>query len=197
MPTLQSIYQELKLSIDSSSALYQHCLNPTGLHTSAGIEAAFLQIQKSWELFLEDFLLSALTGEKPLTIPINCYFQVNDIEIARKIILQEKKYLDWVFRDYIIKRLETYIEVATPFVAIINSIAGELNEISILRNRIAHSSKKAKNDFANLWQRRVGGNPTITNVADFLLLKDPQNPTDTYFEKYAKILDISASQMVS
>jgi hypothetical protein len=197
MPTLQDTYQEFSSSLIASRALYSHCLSPVGLHTEAGIEAAFLQTQKSWELFLENFLLLVLIGQRPILNTINCYFTVADIEVARKIMLQGRPYVEWTNRDWVLKRFEAFVAGPNHIESVLNSISVELAEIVTIRNCIAHSSKSAREAFENLWQRKVGGNPTITTAANFLQLPDPQNPPDTYFDRYAIILDIAASSMVS
>ena len=198
MPNLQNIYDDFSASLGANRALFQYCLSPTGPHTQAGIEAAFLQLQKSWELFLENLLLCLLIGHRPHTTIITSHFTVSDLEIARGIVLREDNYLDWIGIDRVKNRFNAYlIEAPNHISNTLSAIATELNEIRIVRNAIAHSSKKAKDDFANLWLRKVGGSPTITVPADFLKLPDPNNLPSTYFDKYADTLETAAGIMIN
>jgi hypothetical protein len=198
MPNLQNVYDDFSASVSANRALFKYCLSPVGPHTQAGIEAAFLQLQKSWELFLEDLLLHLLIGYKPHHTVITSHFTVADIETARGIVLREDNYLDWIRVDRIQSRFNAYIAETPNHVShTLATISTELSEINTVRNAIAHSSKKAKDNFINLWTRKVGGNPTITTPADFLKLTDPNNSPNTYFDKYADTLDAAASIIIN
>lgn len=197
MPSLQDNYNSLTGSVAQSIALYHHCLSPRAIHTDAAIEAAFLQIQKSWELFLEDQLLLILTGERPTSGTINAFFNVADVEIARKIVFQENPYLGWTKFDDVKTRYSSFMDTPNQVTNSLDAIALDLQEIRTLRNFIAHSSTLARTNFQKLCTRKLGGNPAIINAASYLFQSDRGNPGFTYFETYANHIDICASRMVA
>jgi hypothetical protein len=197
MPNLQDNYNLLATSISNSVALYRHCLSPRAIHTEAAIEAAFLQIQKSWELFLEDQLLLILAGSRPTVGVINAFFSVNDVEIARKIVFQENRYLEWTNVEDIEKRYSSFMSEPNQIINSLNLISLDLKEIKTLRNFIAHSSKIARINFEKLCTNKFGGSPAIIKAADYLSRDDRLNPGFTFFEIYAKHLEICAAMMVA
>lgn len=198
MPSsLQTINTTFAESIGQSRVLYRHCLTPKGLHTNTGVEAAFLQIQKSWERFLEDLFLSVLCGERPTRKPLASHFVVKDLEIARRILFNGRPYVEWTRFDDVMGRVNTYLEVPNIVETTLSSIAGEIEEIKTIRNFIAHSSKKAKEEFERLCRKKIGTTSTITSAAEYLLFLKEPNPPESYFEHYALILEVAAKEMVA
>ncbi|MEI6044127.1 MAG: hypothetical protein WCS37_07020 [Chloroflexota bacterium] len=197
MADVKNIKDDFLNSLNACRQLYRHCLSPKALHSEAGVEAAFLQMQTAWEVFLEEIFLLYICGEQPLSgNQVSPYFTVNDIEVARKILYQERPYCEWSKPEIIRERFnEIYFVSPNRLDDAIRPIVGTLSEIATIRNYIAHSSLKAKKAFGKVWLQKVGGKPNITRAADFLLLIDKDNPPDTYFDKYITNLEVTANNI--
>ena len=188
------------LSLDGCRQLFRHCQNPIDVHTNAGIEAAFLQFHKSWEVFLEDTMLSFLCGKQPLTgTPIIPKFVVADFEDARNIFYQEKPYKEWTTKEDINKRFQIFFVTIRETNRILDSlklVQTTMDEIKFIRNSIAHSSFSTKEKISKLYQKKLGGNPTINRPSEFLVKLDRQNEGSTYFDSYVNIIETAAISII-
>lgn len=187
-------------SLAGCRQLYRHCQNPIDLHTDAGIEAAFLQFHKSWEVFLEDTMLSFLCGKQPLTGPaITPKFIVTDFEDARNIFYQEKPYKEWTNKEEINTRFKIFFVTVNDTNRIIDSlrpIQTTMDEIKFIRNSIAHSSFSTKEKISKLYQRKLGGNPILNRPSEFLTKQDSQNRGATYFDTYLNTMETTAIAII-
>jgi hypothetical protein len=197
--TLTDVKNRFLVTLSESRDLYNHCLSPAGLHTDSGVEAAFLQLHKNWELFLEDTLLCLLNGDivisgdviiPKLTLP--------DKELIRSIIYQDKNYIEWTDETVIKKRFERHLNVPNRIINTLNTISVELKDITKIRNFIAHSSGTAKINYVNLVRARIGGNPDTSRASLFLksVTNDPNDPNQTYFDKYIGTLEVAVDNMI-
>lgn len=197
MVTPQAIKDDFLNDLNDARILYRHCLGTREIHTEPGVEAAFLKIQTAWEVFLEEIFLSFLCGSQPLSgdmvVP---YFTVNDVEIARKILYQEKAYCDWTDIDNVVmRRIKAFFLSPNRIEQALSTVKGDLQDILNIRNHIAHSSKKSKDRFAKICIKKLGGNPNLHRAADLLLMSDNKNPQDTYFDTYTYILETIAIEI--
>lgn len=186
---------KLNTSVGGSLALFHHCLAPAGLHTHPGIEAAFLQLFKSWEMYLEETLIAALCGHTPVTGSVMPFFTVNDAELARKIILQNKPFMEWSVPEDVLKRCGLYLDAGSVVITRLSTVVSQLKEMQTIRNHIAHSSFSAREKFTKLIAVKFGGKPPIASSAEFLLEIVPGEGV-TYFEYYANALLITSSEIV-
>ncbi len=147
MADIQNLKDDFAREMIACKDLYNYCLSSRGLHTNAGIEGAFLQMQTKWEAFLEEVFLAFLVGQQPLSgDKVKPHFTVIDIDVARIILYQGQQYADWAKFDVVIKRLGIYFDLGLPnrFVNALKAEKLNLEEIADIRNFIAHSSIKAK-----------------------------------------------------
>lgn len=197
MPTINDIKSNFMTSLNECRGLFNYCLSSQEPHTNAGIEAAFLQLFRSWEVFLEEFLLCYLCGEQPLNgQSINPYFTVRDFEVARGILYQERPYCEWTNVEILIRRFTYFFALPNRVDDALRPVVVELKEITKIRNVIAHSSSIAHESFTNMWRSKIGGNPSIRRAADFLIAVDSANPPSTFFDKYANVLEVTAESIV-
>lgn len=183
-------------SLSGCRQLFRHCQNPVDLHTNAGIEAAFLQFHKSWEVFLEDTMLTFLCGKQPLTgQTITPKFIVTDFEDARNIFYQDKPYKEWTTKEEINKRFQIFFVTVNNSNRILDSlrtVQTTMDEIKFIRNSIAHSSFATKEKINKLYQNKLGGNPAINRPAEFLNRADSSNVGSTYFDTYLNTIETTA-----
>jgi hypothetical protein len=187
-------------SLGGCRQLYRHCQSPVDLHTNAGIEAAFLQFHKSWEVFLEDTMLSFLCGKQPLSgLPITPKFTVADFEDARNIFYQDKPYKEWTTKEEINKRFQIFFVTVNDTNRILDSlrpVQTTMDEIKFIRNSIAHSSFSTKEKISKLYQKKLGGNPVLSRPSEFLIKPDSQNAGSTFFDTYVNTIETTAISII-
>lgn len=195
--TLNQIKINFLNSINECRTLYRHCLTPIDVHSDSGVEAAFLQLHNSWEIFLEETLMSILSGESVISgDAINPKFILSDRNLVREIIYQEKSFIDWTREEDVKKRFERHLGLPNRINNTLDVITVEFRDIIKIRNYIAHSSAQAKKNFINLYQSRVGGNPNTSRACNFLKEVDSSNAPNTYFDKYLQTLENAATLML-
>ncbi len=195
--TLQQVKDSFLNTINESRDLYSHCLSPVGLHTDSGVEAAFLQLHKNWEVFLEETLVCLLNGQIVISgNPVTPKLTISDRELVRSILYQDKNYMEWTDETIIKKRFERHLNIPNRIIDTLNTISTELKDITKIRNFIAHSSGTAKTKYENLVQARLGGNPSTARASFFLKANDTADTSQTFFEKYIGTLEIAAENMI-
>jgi hypothetical protein len=187
--TLTQIKTNFLNSVNECRTLYRHCLTPVGIHSDSGVEAAFLQLHNSWEIFLEETLVSILNGEAVISGDvITPKFTLPNRDLIREIIYQEKSFIEWTRDDNVKKRFERHLFLPNRINSTLDTITVEFRDIIKIRNYIAHSSAQAKNNFVNLYQARVGGNPDTSRACNYLKEVDVENSPNTYFDRYLQTL---------
>ncbi|OXB06711.1 hypothetical protein [Flavobacterium pectinovorum] len=195
--TLQQVRNKFIATITESRDLYTHCLSPVGLHTDSGVEAAFIQLHKNWEVFLEEILVCLLNGQTVINgDPITPKLTIGDRNLIRTIIYQDKNYIEWTDETAVKRRFERHLNTPNRIINTLNIISTELKDLTKVRNFIAHSSGTAKLNYENLVRARLGGNPNTTRASFFLKAIDTDDPTQTYFDKYVGTLEIAAENMI-
>lgn len=195
--TLVNVKTNFDNTLTESRDLFNHCLSPTGLHTDSGIEAAFLQLHKNWEVFLEETLICLLNGQPIISGDIvTPKFSIPDRTLVREILYQDKNYIEWTDETTIKKRFERHLNVPNRIVDTLNTISTELKDITKIRNFIAHNSATAKTYYINLVRARLGGNPNTDRASYFLKSTDPSDNTQTFFDRYINILEFATERML-
>lgn len=202
-------------ALSSCKSLYRHCLVPYGLHTEAGVEAAFLQMFKAWESFQEDCAIAFMCGEARLDgLPVVCHVITANDDIARKVLYQERPYVEWTDADRVVERFNSLFPLLSsqPYSLLtkpIKDIKRELGDMKIIRNAIAHSSSKVSKGLQDLATNELGGNPRVARPFDFLNHNCPTSrirsnasatavPSAivvTFFDLYANALEIASIEM--
>ena len=195
--TLADIKTNFLNSANECRTLYRHCLEPIGIHSNSGVEAAFIQMHNSWEIFLEETLVAILNGEQVLAGDIiTPKFTLSDPNLIREILYQEKSFIEWTREEIVKKRFERHINSPNRITNALDIITVEFRDIIKVRNYIVHSSSQAKTNFVNLYQTRVGGRPDTSRACNFLKETDPANTPNTYFDKYLETLENATALMI-
>jgi hypothetical protein len=182
--------------IGDCKALFQHCLAPRGQHSDAGIEAAFLQMFKSWEAFQEECSIAFLAGRLRVNgTTVVCHIHTQNEEIARQILYQGRPFIEWADPDRVIERWDLFFHPPSLLAQAVRAAKVELVQMRTIRNSIAHSSPSAESKFRKMTGRGIGGDPQIPRAAVFLAMNDPEDPSRTMFDKYSDVLEATASSI--
>lgn len=192
------IHGEFLDALNESRDLFTYCRSPAGPHTSAGVESAFLDAFKAWEVFLETLTIAYLTGEPDIDgNPAPSVMTVSDPEICRKIVNGGRSFVSWAKIDEVKKRFAIFFEFEPSTLdALLDSGAAELREMAICRNAIAHSSGSAYDNLATLWMKKFGRSRSPLRSADILLLPYEPNPPLTWFDRYMQALEDVSQNLV-
>lgn len=190
---------ELNRHIVSSDALILRAKNAgmTNIHVEMITELAFLRIYIAWENFLEEsfkrFLAGASTTSgktlKRNVVPLN-------MDVALKLLSGGRDYATWTSPSDVIGRAEIYFKDGEPFKSGLQPIVSVLNEMNVVRNRIAHRSPTSQKKFATLIRTAFGHGVTGMTPGRFLSSMNA-NTTATYFAQYTGHIKIVASNLLS
>jgi len=197
----KDIFDKLIGSLNDSKSLFAHCMRVPDKHTEAGIEAAFLQLTTSWESFLEDSTVIFLCGKMPLSgIQIEPKFMVSDMEDARGILFNGNRFTDWLRTNDLISRYRTFFKVDNErdnrFTKAIKKYGEILNDVRVIRNAIAHSSKSSIEEIDKIYVREVGVQHNIKRPAGFLSKYSKQSITHHYFSFYTLMVEFIAKEII-
>lgn len=102
--------------------------------------------------------------------------------------MQGRPYVDWTKLDEVITKAELYFEKGEPFANTLRNASAQLEDMKILRNRIAHRSKYSEAKFQALVRQKMGYNPRGIVPGKFLLEKIPSGNTRTVLQEYGDML---------
>jgi len=197
MPPIISHKRRILQALSECRSLFRHCLAPRGLHSDSGIEAAFLQMFRSWESFLEDsiasFMCSRLRCDQLVVIPL---VQCRCEDDAKRFLHMGKGYVEWANVDETKERLNALFGDTNLLTTAVSSANADLNHMRTVRNIIAHSSVASRNKFDRLVQSKYGGHRSLPRAANFLSDSVAiQDAAYTYFDHYSDVLETVANQI--
>jgi hypothetical protein len=196
MPPIAKYKKDFLAELDNCRVLYRHCLTPIGPHSDAGVAASFLQMYKAWEALLEECTLSYMCGRlRADGLLVSCFVQAKNEEFARKVMYQEKQFVEWTDADRILKRWEGIFGSPNNLADALRPAKTELTQMSTIRNAVAHSSPSSFSKFKTLAQNLLGGRRSYDRPASLLVLPYPADPTQTLFDRYANVLEVTANRL--
>lgn len=196
MPPILLFKREFVGHLADCRALFRHCLYPSGVHSEAGVEAAFLQMFKSWESLLEECSISYLCGRLRCDGKlVMCEALIRSEDVARSLLYQDRVFVEWTDIDKVVDRWARIFSSSNLLEAAVRGAKTELRQITVVRNAIAHSSPAASRKFAKLVRDQFGGSRKLKRPALFLIEQYPQDATKTYFDRYADVLETAGLQL--
>lgn len=162
------------------------------------IENIILNVCSSWEKFLEDIFIAYMRGNQSDNgSGITVYVSPTSDEHAYNLIKNVTTYPDWTDVNKIMINAENFFENGGPF-KLLHTLKGDINAVKKIRNAIAHTSKKAREDFENLVRGKVGHLPNDITPAKFVseYKTGPRRTDPTFFEYYINFLKDSAAMLV-
>jgi len=193
MPTIAQIRRDFDATLAGARALFNFSLTVQGIHSDAGVEAAFLQMFKGWEGLLEEAVIAymcrriARDGQS-----VCCHVLAPNDGVARAVLYQNRPYIEWTNPDEVRERARCYFTLPNRIDAALSPVMGELRQTATIRNAIAHSSPISREKLEELAQKKFGGKPTISRPAHFLLKNDPVASKQTLFDTYAAAIETAA-----
>jgi hypothetical protein len=118
-----------------------------------GYAGLYLDLFTEFEGLIENLFIGILSG---LVIPNNAIIRrkltIRPASEIESVLLGERRaYLDWLpYAENTIKRANIYFDGGKPFTLLNDIEKGKIKTYHIIRNAIAHKSKKASNDFQNI-----------------------------------------------
>ncbi len=166
---------------------------------SLASEAALLAVHTALEKFVRELFLECLAGLSGID-QVRSRIRVANTEEARLILLDDRRYIEWLPLERTLQRAQSSLGYGQPFVKLWGreSVVRHVNNMHITRNRIAHSSDEAlskyhkhisKGDAAYdrpaYWLLRSNGRTTnfdliadsVAKIAD-ALSENSRTPTD-------------------
>lgn len=120
-------------------------------------EAVFLRAFTAYESDVERLFLHYVTGGSSLQgEAANSFLSITDEYQARKLIKAANKFLYWAKPQDIKATAETYIERGWPLVDMLATSTHVLADCERIRNRIAHNSLEAMQQFAVVQRNYLG-----------------------------------------
>ena len=162
------------------------------------VEHILLTAYRNWEFFIEKVFIRYMLGDfSKKGKPVQRFVYPKDENHAYEMIKNVRLYPDWSDIDIILTYAENFFEDGGAFIYL-RTMKGELYSIKKIRNAIAHNSLKAKREFENLVQGKIGFLPNNITPADFLANhKIGKKKTDMlYIEYYIDFLKNAAEMLV-
>lgn len=196
MARLRVLKAEFLKRIADSRALFRHCLTPRAAHSDAGVEAAFLEMFKEWEELLEGCTLAFMCGRLRCDLAsIAGRVVAVDEEAARNVLYQERAYAEWTNIESVFVRWLALFGAGNALESAVKPAQSDLKQMATVRNAIAHRSPAAVDKFKRLVQGQVGGRPRLGRPAAFLATAYPADPTRTFFDRYADVIEVAGQRL--
>lgn len=160
-------------------------------------EICFLSLLLEWEIFIEDSFCRMLCRAPRLSPPhpqTNAIF--NRIDAAKQALRGRQGFVGWINQDEILHQANTYFRNGEPFSTPIRASYRHLDEIRIVRNRVAHSSEKANSAFQTMIRKQYGFNPRGMIPGRYLLDRLPTNSLANQYFLYAQTL-LTVAQLIT
>jgi len=165
---------------------------------------AFFRMYLSWENFLEEAFVILLVKAKRGIRGARSLLDVDSRKEAFMIVRGEKRpYIDWTVTKDVRDRATLFFKEGKPFEVPLAAGSLHLERMRKIRNRIAHRSERAEDQFRDLIRELFGAYRRET-PGSLLLSPPPTNfglpsnvtPRPTIAQTYADILKAIAYQIV-
>lgn len=164
-PKVEHVRDELIKNINSATELVNQVLNFEGFHPNTQkatlhskhvrkvVELAFMGVVSSWEEFLERTFVRYLAGAESSNFkPILKVGRADNLKHSYQLLAGEPKYDS--AKDYlkvsepkwVLMKAKFYFKDGKPY-DVLDRENDRLLDANKIRNRVAHSSQKCKNDF--------------------------------------------------
>jgi hypothetical protein len=141
-------------------------------------ELAMLRMQLGWETFLEDVFLRYMCGGRSASgfAPTLLQPQEPTLGQASSTLLGSQPFLSWSIANTL-NRAAVYFDASAPFAIPIAAVRTTIVEMNAIRNRIAHSSEFARDEFRAVVLNHLGYVPRGMSPGRFLLTTIPGSGT--------------------
>jgi len=157
-------------------------------------ELAFFRVFGAWEAFLEETFILYLRGQQaPRGRAVQRYGFPPSEDAAHEWVAEGHGYASWA-SDKVKVRAKRLFKNGRPFEPAFTSHHNLLNQLTTVRNAIAHNSAHARDRFEALVRNELGTLPPNTTPGSFLLTLKPRSSPpvsfmEFYFEEIKKVAD--------
>jgi hypothetical protein len=145
----------------------------------------YLEAFGSFESFIERLFVNLMLGRyrtvSQRTIP---RFKINSEMMASEIIMQHKKYVNWIPYDATEERAKIFFRNNNVFSSLIDSDKDTIKKAFYIRNAIAHKSKQASEKFIKHVIGNIPLTPRDSTPSGFLRTVWQISPSQTRYEFY-------------
>lgn len=185
---LKKIRRDLDVSINEAQSILDSSANWRRVvggeykpilkcHTHDLAALSFFKSHLAWEEFLEEAFISLLVGARKGTRGARSLLDVRTRKEAYEILKGERApFVEWSVADTIKTRANRFFRDGRPFQSPLAAGAVYLEQMRKIRNRIAHRSMHAEDQFRKLI-REILGSYRPESPGSFLLLPAPSNFT--------------------
>ena len=131
------------------------------------IGLAFLSVVAAWEEYIEEAFLRYMAGTQTDTgyAPVLRLSPCCSLVHARQVLSatfdsQERpRFLPWNDYTWVVSAARVYFRDGEPYSKVANRFRDRLADAQIIRNRVAHTSQKARMQFRKMSNRLAGDHP--------------------------------------
>ena len=157
----------------------------------------FIEAMTSFEQLIEDLFLGLLTSRLNCTVR-NVVPRVvfNSDLIARDVVYGGRNYVDWLpYKQHTEKRAHAFLRNGLPFTSLDNADYKQLEELSQIRNAIAHKSQHSKRVFQTHVIRGLALTSIEKTPAGYLRNIVRISPAQTTYEMLAIEMSLIAKKL--
>jgi len=128
-------------------------LHATGQLAARDVERAYagalLEFHAYVERSIERLFVGLLRGSlTPSSGSVRALITVTSAATARSVVLSERAYVDWLpYKRFTVRRAKAFFSRGRPFVGLDTAEISALEDVSLVRNAIAHQSHSALRKF--------------------------------------------------
>jgi hypothetical protein len=198
-PTLSHVLLDLRKGISSSTNLITKVISfgIPQIQLEMIVEMAYLRIFVSWESFLEESFIRYTTGAIPPSgnAPVTLIHPQN-IGHALDLVVAGRDYISWNSASEVIQRSALYFQDGEPYRSALEPAIIDLDEMNIIRNRIAHKSAKSKSKFNSFIRRKFGHSVRGMTPGRLLLTQHPSTAPGTFLNYYIDLLTLTSETII-
>jgi hypothetical protein len=158
-------------------------------------ELACLRLFLAWETFLEETFVRYMCGARASSGYAPTRFVMpRAMEHARDMTEAGKQFAPWAHSPTVVARAALYFDHGEPYASALTPAQLELEDLRLIRNRIAHSSERSQEQFRTVVRRRLGYVPRGMGPGRFVLSAAPTG--GTYLGYFGAILSDLADRVV-
>lgn len=198
-PTLSHVLLDLQKGIHSSTNLIAKVksFGIPQIQLEMIVEMAYLRIFVSWESFLEEsFIRYAIGAISPSGNAPNTLIHPQNIGHALDLVIAGRDYISWNSASEIIQRSALYFQDGEPYRSALEPAITDLDEMNIIRNRIAHKSAKSKSKFNSFIRRKFGHSVRGMTPGRLLLTLHPTTTPGTFLNYYIDLLALTSETII-
>ena len=139
-------------------------------------DAAFLNLFRAWEEFLERTISAFMVGSPTLSgiAPVR-YASPSNSDDAKKMVTGMSRYFDYANHEHVRRVVAMYFDKGYPFEPYLSSITTDLADLRTMRNSSAHLSSTTQTALEALAQRTFGAPRPGISLYAMLTAQDPRS----------------------